>query len=236
VSRRPDFFALRGCGLSACDEGRAPGAPDLEVMRISCSLVLAALVLPSLARALLLDHEPYNDSVSTAAIQLVPSAGVNVDVGRFRFSAGGGDTDFVGLGGLFAGDVVTVSTTPMVDAPNFEIPDTIVGIFDSSGTLLCREDDAFNNDLDDVPRGYGSLCRFQVAADGDYFVAATGWSLDPFDGNHVEEGAYTLTVTVTALPEPALPLQLAAGLLALATLGARRCGADGQIRRAPRGP
>ena len=196
-------------------------------MRIVFLSVLTLLVIASPAAALLTDQEPSNNSMSTATIQLVPSAGLSVDAGEFSFFVGGGDTDFVGIGDLIAGDVVTITTTPMVDAPDFEHPDTIVGLFNSTGTELCIGDDAANNDLDNFPKGFGSLCRLEISADGDYFVGVTGFSIVPFDGDHIEEGSYTVTVTVTAaLPEPGLLLQLAAGMVGLVVLDKRRRSAS----------
>ena len=131
-----------------------------------------------------------------------------------------GDTDYLGIGGLLAGDIVTMSTTPLNDPPDLESPDTIVGLFDSTGTMLCVFDDAFNNQLDEFLMGYGSLCRFEVPADGNYFVGITGFSAAPFDGAHFEEGLYALTLTITPLPEPGVMLQLASGVLGLAALQA----------------
>jgi len=193
-------------------------------MRLSFLSALALFAIASPAAALLGDHEPSNDIIATTAIQLVPDSPVASDGGMFALTIGGGDIDFIGIGGLLAGDVVTVLTTPLVDAPDFEIPDTIVGVFDSAGTELCEGDDAFNNDLDNFPTGFGSLCRLQVPADGDYYVAATGFSVVPFDGSHLEEGAYSLTVSVTVLPEPGLLLQLVFGALGVVVLDKHRRG------------
>jgi hypothetical protein len=208
-------------------------------MQILFLSVLTLLAIASPAAALLADLEPSNNSMSTATIQLFPSgAAVGVDGGRLSFSVGGGDIDFIGVGDLIAGDVVTITTTPMVDAPDFEHPDTIAGLFDSTGRDLCIGDDAANNDLDNFPMGFGSLCRLEISADGDYFVGATGYSAIPFDGDHVEEGVYSLTVTITAaLPEPGLLLQLASGLLGLVALDKRRrCASRERERRAPTPP
>jgi len=228
--RGPPPLLLRlvwGAQQGACGEGAARRTPRRQTMRIFLLLALALLATASPAAALLGDHEPSNDSMSTAAIQFTPGAKVTADGGRFSLAAGGGDIDFVGIGGLFVGDIVTLSTTPMVDAPDFELPDTIIGLFNSTGTRLCEGDDAFNNDLDNFPTGLGSLCRFQVTADGDYFVGVTGFSATPFDNAHSEEGEYSLTVTVTSVPEPGLLLQLVSGLLGLVVLDKRRGCANG---------
>ncbi len=221
-SDRPGFFGRCAGFADELEATIARLASRCELMRISFLLVLALVVSTAPAAAQLLDEEPSNDSISTATIQLTPSAAVNVGIGRFTLEAGAGDIDFIGVGGLFAGDVVTVSTTPLTDSPHFESPDTIAGVFDSDGTELCLGDDAFNNDLDVLPRGFGSLCRFELPADGDYFVGVTGWSSVPFDGSHFESGEYSVAVTITALPEPGALRQIAAGLLALTALATRR--------------
>jgi hypothetical protein len=88
--------------------------------------------------------------------------------------------------------------------------------------MECAGDDAFNNDLDQFPTGFGSLCRYEIPSDGDYFAGITGFSAAPFDGAHFEEGKYSLTVNVTRIPEPGALLQLASGALGLAALRARR--------------
>ena len=43
-------------------------------------------------------------------------------------------------------------------------------------------DDAYNNEMTEFLMGFGSLCRFEIAVDGDYFVGVTGFSAIPFDG------------------------------------------------------
>ena len=188
-------------------------------------LMLVAIALP--AGAILIDQESSNNRIATAAIQMTPNGIVSSDAGSFSFATGGGDTDYLGIGGLLPGDIVMVSTTPLNDPPDFEIPDTIVGLFNDSGGMECVGDDAYNNDLDQFPTGFGSLCRFEIAVDGDYFVGVTGFSAIPFDGAHFEEGAYSLTVTITAVPEPGVLLQLVSGVLGLAALQARRRRANG---------
>ncbi len=189
------------------------------------TLMLVAIASP--AGALLTDQEPSNNNIATAAIQMTLNGTVSSDTGMLTFATGGGDTDYLGIGGLLAGDLVEVLTTPLNDPPDFEIPDTIVGLFSDSGVMECVGDDAFNNDLDQFPTGFGSLCRVEIPADGDYLVGVTGFSAIPFDGAHFEEGIYSLTVTIRALPEPGVLLQLASGVLGLAALHARRRRANG---------
>ena len=197
----------------------------LNALRVLFLSVPLLSVIASPAAALLIDQEPTNNSVATAEIQVsIPPTEnvVVVDAGILTFVVGGGDLDYLGIGGLLAGDVVNVSTTPLGDPPVFEIPDTIVGLFTDNGSSECVGDDAFNNDLDQFPTGFGSLCRFAIPANGDYFIGVTGFSANPFDGAHFEEGKYSLTLNVTRIPEPGVLLQLVSGALGLAVLNARR--------------
>jgi len=184
-------------------------------------LVSAAIAMPAGAR--LEEQESGNDAIATAMIQMVVPPDDNVvmsDTGLLTLD--GGDIDYLGLSGLRFGDVVELATTPLGDPPFFETPDTIAGLFSNTGTQECVGDDAYNNDLDRIPTGFGSLCRFQVATDGNYYVGVTGFSETPFDGNHFENGTYSLSVSITRLPEPDAALQLASGVLGLALFGARR--------------
>ena len=195
-------------------------------MRSPLLLALTLLMLAAPAGAVLNDDEPSNNDTSTAAIQVVP-AGTAADVGTLALNPG--DADYLGIGPLFENDVVVVSTTPLEDPVSnvFEEPDTVIGVFDDTGTLLCLNDDTFNNDLDEMapngfPLGFGSFCRYEILADGDYFVGVTGWSETAFDGSHGETGSYALSVTVFPVPEPGLMLQLGAGLAGLLLLERRR--------------
>jgi hypothetical protein len=215
-------------------------------------MVLLLLAGPS--GATLIDVEPDNDSISTAPIQIVKTGGVVVEGGELELVAG--DIDFIGLSSLHTGDVVTVSTTPLEDS-DLQTPDTVVGLFDSGATepthmVLCRGDDTQNNDLitggGGTPIGYGSLCRFAIAAPGDYYVGVTGFRAKsppgcdpaadectsfPFDGGigptPCEEsgptftcGNYQVTIAVNSLPEPGVILQLVSGGIGLGWLNRRR--------------
>ena len=147
--------------------------------RIFAALMLLMLAAP--ADAILTDAEPANDSVATAPLQIVKTGPITTDGGELVLVAG--DIDFVGIAALSTGDVVTVTTTPLDDA-DLGVPDTIVGLFDSSAVdpthmILCRGDDTENNELitgpGRAPIGYGSLCRFGITAPGNYYVGVTGF-------------------------------------------------------------
>jgi hypothetical protein len=156
-------------------------------MRIRSLVALVVSMIAGAAGATITDVEPDNDSVATAPIQFTKTGPVTIDGGELVLVAG--DIDFVGIGALDVGDVVTVTTTPLVDSDpdgdaDLEIPDTIVGLFDSSTTdpthmILCRGDDAPNNDLitgpGGDPIGRGSLCRFGITAPDNYYVGVTGF-------------------------------------------------------------
>ena len=144
-------------------------------------LALIALIAPPAGAVTLTDDEPANDSVGTAAIDVIAPAGASAHGGELVLVAG--DIDLLGISALSAGDVITVTTTPLDDA-DLQVPDTIVGLFDSSATdpthmILCRGDDTGNNDLitglEGDPIGFGSLCRFGVTAPGNYYVGVTGF-------------------------------------------------------------
>jgi hypothetical protein len=205
-----------------------------------------ALVAARPAASVLTDDEPSNNSIGAAAVQIVPTAAVTTDGGEFRLVYD--DIDYVGIGNLASGDIVTVSTTPL-DNSTFTDPDTLIGLFTSGGSKECENDDATNNVLWNPPNtGFGSLCRFVIDSAGTWYVGVTGPSDPPFNGVHFQHGVYELHVTINALvppdptptptpiptatptatptPEPGLLIQLASGLLGLAMLDKRRRSAN----------
>jgi hypothetical protein len=207
-------------------------------MRKLLPLLLQMLVLLAApAGAVLTDDEPCNDAIAPSApcpsgapIQL-NSIGPGVKTwASDGFSLFFFNSDYFGIAGLVAGDILVVSTTPLDDPPFFQDPDTVVGLFDSATIdptieRLCIGDDTFNSDLPPVT-GFGSLCRFEIQTAGTYFVGITGFGGDlpkvPFDDNHPQIGDYALTVTVISAPEPGLMLQLAAGVVGVWALNKRR--------------
>ncbi len=186
-------------------------------------LVLVALSAP--ADALLFDDETDNDAISTAGVMLIPTATDTVDGGRLSLEAG--DSDYLGIGGLVAGDSLTVATMPM-QGSHFDIPDTIVGVFTNFGTQKCINDDAANSDS---LEGLGSLCRVLIGSPGTYYVGVTGFSPVPFDGNHSEVGDYVLSVSLTTVPEPGRLLLLVAGTAVLMALGRIRARSGRELAR-----
>ena len=123
---------------------------------------------------------------------------------------GEGDVDFFRLD-LKAGDVLSAMTAPLDDpGVSFDYPDTMLGLFDSSGTnLLVENDDAgdygesfLDEDLaSDFPFDggvYGSALRAFIPVDGTYYLAVTGYEDYDFVGAHEEFGPYALLVGVDA--------------------------------------
>jgi hypothetical protein len=215
-------------------------------------LLLVLLAAPAGAvQQLLVDDEVCNNAIpvsgpcpSGPSIQLtsIGAGVVTAASGEFSIHAFQNDKfDYFGIAGLVPGDIVVVSTTPLEDPPDFEDPDTIVGLFDSS-TLdpvlerLCIGDDAFNSELPGFMTGFGSLCRFEIQTAGTYYVGITGWGGDlpavPFDGTHFQFGDYAVTATIISAPEPGLMLQLAAGVLGVGALNKRRLRTKCRIERA----
>jgi len=165
--------------------------------------LLLALVAARPAASILTDDEPSNDTIGTAAIQIVPTAVVTTDGGEFTLVPG--DSDYLGIGNLSVGDIVVVSTTPLDDA-EFKDPDTFIGLFTSGGLKVCENDDAINNELWVPPStGFGSLCRFVIDSAGTWYVGVTGSGDPPFNGVHGANGVYVLHVTINALAPPPTP-------------------------------
>jgi hypothetical protein len=127
-------------------------------------------------------------------------------------------------------------TAPLADLPTtFDVPDTVLGLFDSTGALIFQNDDAGNEgehsvdpDLaSDNPNSsggiLGSALRALIPADGTYYLAVTGFGDPDFTGSHGEAGRYALLVGV--VPEPATVLLIVvAGVGLLLSCRHRRQG------------
>ncbi len=156
-------------------------------------LLFAMLLISAPAAAIpIVDDENANDAIGTAGIQISRGAEPSAYVGNFSLTRN--DADFLGLGALVAGDLITAVTTPLEDDV-FEDPDTILGVFNAAGVRL-----AFNDDAGDL--GFGSAIRFRVPSDGDYFLAVSGFGDTLFQGLHDEEGSYVFTVSLAPNTPP----------------------------------
>lgn len=169
--------------------------------------ILATAMLAVGANAVLIETEP-NNSMGTADL-IARGAAPWADVGVMSLDPAE-DVDWFVIE-LFAGEYLTAITYPIADGTENN-PDTMMALFDSSGTELDFNDDA---------NGFGSALRYRIAADGRYFLAITGFGDRDFNGSgHAEMGEYILTVSV--VPEPATMLALGAGLAALAVRRRRK--------------
>lgn len=164
--------------------------------------LMGLTTLASVAGAVLVETEPNNSFATANAI--VRGAAPWADVGVMSLTAGGGDVDYFSIR-LFAGEFITIITTPIEDP--YTDPDTMLALFDDNQNEI-----AFN---DDAGSGFGSAIRWQATYTGTHYIAVTGFNDRDFSGNdHPEDGPYILTVSI--VPEPATLIVVGAGLAALA--------------------
>jgi hypothetical protein len=127
-------------------------------------------------------------------------------------------------------------TAPLDDLGfSFGRPDTMLGLFDSSGTNLLVENDDGGGETSitimnsetgefdstsgssDFPfdgPSVGSALRAFVTANGTYYLAVTGYGDLSFAGAHSESGGYALLVGVAAVPEPGGAMLVAIAIVA----------------------
>ena len=98
-----------------------------------------------------------------------------------------------------AGQLLTVSSSAALIGSSL---DTVIGLYDSSGTLLASNDDAFDNPVSGHTTD--SFFHFLMPADDNYsvivFGKGSGFQADPFDpasgGGAASEGDYQLTIAL----------------------------------------
>jgi hypothetical protein len=162
------------------------------------------------------DTDPANNV--RAGADSISGAAFTAQIGIGELLAG--DVDFYRLN-LREGQFLSAMTAPLGDMPNsFRSPDTILGLFDASGTALIVDDDAgddsaspihpslasdspYVTDEDGFPQLYGSGIRALIPVDGVYYLGVTGYLDDDFLGEHAEVGRYAMLIGIAAeIPEP----------------------------------
>lgn len=161
------------------------------------------------------DTDPANDT--RAGADPIASAPFTAQIGIGELLAA--DVDFYRLD-LREGQFLSAMTAPLGEMPHsFRSPDTVLGLFDETGTPLIVGDDAgdhsespihpfltsdspYATDEDGFPELYGSGIRALIPADGTYYVGVTGYQDDDFAGNHIEVGRYALLIGIAAQSVP----------------------------------
>lgn len=172
------------------------------------ALLAAALCLAPVASADIIETELNNTFATADVISRDSGAWADVGILRLGGAGGAGDIDFFSIS-LVAGEMFVMTTTPLDDPPGHSDPDTVIGIFDSGGTLLDFDDD------DGI--GLGSSLFFVVPSSGTYFVGITGFpDFDFTGGDHSEDGSYLLSLKIAPAPGAL------AAFAGMALLGRRR--------------
>jgi hypothetical protein len=175
-------------------------------------MLTAAVVTPSVMGGSFTETDPANNTIA-GADALPSSSRAHVSVLELLED----DVDFFKLT-LTAGQVLSAMTAPLDDLQiTFEVPDTMIGLFNATGTLLVTNDDAGDEGFSDLEPElgsdsptpidgiFGSGLRALIPADGVYYVGVTGFEDDNFTGNHAEQGLYALLIGLTGQDDNSLP-------------------------------
>jgi uncharacterized protein (TIGR03382 family) len=150
----------------------------------------------------IVEVEP-NDSIATA--QFINPANYPANAFAFDGFLEPGDLDFISI---TVPDAIALTALTVSIPPDFTSVDTIIGIFDSGGTLIDSDDDEGPGDF--------SFIEVQLTP-GTYYIGITGSPDSDFTGAHEVTGGYKLIVGFNIIPAPG-----ALALLGLAGLAGRR--------------
>lgn len=123
--------------------------------------------------------DKYEPNESLAEAHPIPLPFDTIDIANFtEISPTGNDVDYFSF-------EARGGTTLIAEVLNGRL-DTVLGLFDASGSLIAVDDDG----------GAGLLSRivYQVPADGQYFLAVSSFADFDFDGNGSSGGRYVLAV------------------------------------------
>jgi hypothetical protein len=175
-------------------DGNATGDPHEEVGPYALAV---ARVNPAVLGGNFNDTDSSNSTTAGADQITIGTSQAAVSVSNLL----AGDIDYYKLT-LAAGDVLSVMTAPLADTGSFDVPDTLLGLYDSSGTLLVQNDDAGDqgyNELypdlgSDTPIDllFGSAIHALIPADGTYYLRVE----ESLEADGTQVGRYAMLVGV----------------------------------------
>jgi hypothetical protein len=183
-------------------DGNASGDPHDEVGPYALTV---ARVNPANLGGNFNDTDATNHTTSGADPISIASPGAAVSVLDLLPS----DVDYYQLT-LAEGDLLSVMTAPLADSGSFDVPDTLLGLYDANGALIVENDDAGDfgyNDLEpdlgsDSPADviFGSAIHALIPAAGTYYLRVE----ESPDANGIQVGRYAMLVGVqpTGLTPP----------------------------------